>query len=94
MAQYFDVIAGADAAQGRKTKAQVIAHALRFMNIENTHSDILMIGDRFHDVEGAREYGIPTALVGWGHGNPSEWETAHFYASDMADLKGIVRDFF
>ncbi|AFH91294.1 phosphoglycolate phosphatase [Corynebacterium pseudotuberculosis] len=94
VAQYFDVIAGADAAQGRKTKAQVIAHALRFMNIENTHSDILMIGDRFHDVEGAREYGIPTALVGWGHGNPSEWETAHFYASDMADLKGIVRDFF
>ncbi|AEG82109.1 hypothetical protein CULC809_01577 [Corynebacterium ulcerans 809] len=94
VAHHFDFIGGADAAEGRETKSHVIAHVLQSMNVETGNSDILMIGDRFHDVEGAQEYGIPTALVGWGHGSPSEWESARFYASDMADLKGIVRDFF
>ena len=48
------------------TKADVLAHALA--QLHPVPDDVLMIGDRSHDVEGAAAHGIDTVVVGWGYG--------------------------
>ncbi len=62
--QHFEVIAGAD--DSRKTKEQVLAHALE--QLRPLPERVLMVGDRSHDVDGAAAHGIDTVVVGWGYG--------------------------
>ena len=54
---YFDSICGATFDNTRVTKAQVIAHALRQGQITDI-SVCIMVGDREHDVLGAKEFGM------------------------------------
>ena len=60
---------------GRNTKAEVIAYALECCEIKD-RSRVLMIGDRKHDVEGAREEGISSLGVLYGFGDREELEAA------------------
>jgi phosphoglycolate phosphatase len=39
-------------------------------------AQLIMIGDRSHDVVGAREHGIECIGVRWGYGTPGELEGA------------------
>src|ERR1700758_2130581 len=64
--QYFDVIAGASPDGSRKTKEEVLAHALA--QLQPLPKRVLMVGDRSHDVDGAAAHGIDTVVVGWGYG--------------------------
>ncbi|CAB0560872.1 HAD-IA family hydrolase [Corynebacterium diphtheriae] len=93
VADLFDFIGGADPTVERETKADVIAYVLATTETSE-HSPILMVGDRSHDTEGAAAFGIPTMLVTWGYGNEQEWSHADYHARNMAEAKGIVRDFF
>jgi phosphoglycolate phosphatase len=82
---HFAVQAGAtdDVGVGRRTKAQVITYALAELGLggddlgrhRNGHH-VVMIGDRDHDVEGARLNGIDCIGVTWGFGSPAELEDA------------------
>ncbi len=91
---YFDFIGGADVENNRRFgKAEVIEWVLDSMDLRHRTPEILMVGDRIHDVEGAHQYGISTALVGWGHGSPAEWEQAEFFAPDFPTLEAIITDF-
>ncbi len=78
LSQYFDVLAGSDFENVRNTKAKVIAYALAtFANNKGvTEQEIkesaVMVGDRFHDVKGANENGIPTIGVTFGYGSKEE----------------------
>lgn len=71
----FDVRAGASLTSERRTKAQVIDHALRELEI---HADpdlgdhVIMVGDRDHDVHGAMHHGITCIGVTWGYGSVGE----------------------
>lgn len=71
----FDVRAGATLTQERRTKAEVIDFALRELEI---HADpdlgdhVIMVGDRAHDVHGARHHGIACIGVTWGYGSVPE----------------------
>ena len=75
----FDVRAGATLTSERRTKAQVIAHALRELEI---HADpdlvdhVIMVGDRDHDVLGAMHHGITCIGVTWGYGSMTELLTS------------------
>ena len=97
LAAPFEFIGGADISVGRMAKADVIAHSLSAMGIDPTPVDgggtgqVLMIGDREHDIEGAARYGVPTAIVRWGYGRPEEWDRAHWSAVDTAALEEIIR---
>lgn len=97
LAAPFEFIGGADIGVGRLEKADVIAHALAALGIapvpaaEGGTRNVLMIGDRRHDVEGAARFGIPTAVVRWGYGRPEEWDTARWSAIDTAALEEIIR---
>lgn len=94
VAEYFDFIGGADDEGGtRRTKQLVIEWVLDNMRLRGREEDILMVGDRHHDVDGARPLGIRTALVGWGHGTQTEFDDADFYAPDFASLERIIAEF-
>ena len=78
LSQYFDVIAGSDFENVRNTKGKVIAYALSTFahNKGRTEQEIkasaVMVGDRFHDVKGAKENGLPTIGVTFGYGSEKE----------------------
>lgn len=98
MFDYFDVIAAASDDGSRRRKAEVVGFALT--ELENLGSaegwempareDLLMIGDRIHDIEGAREFGIPVAIVGWGYGSDEERTQADFVVETPEDLQHLV----
>ena len=75
ISERFDVRAGATLTSERRTKAQVIDFALHELEI---HADpdlgdhVIMVGDRDHDVHGARHHGISTIGVNWGYGSIEE----------------------
>lgn len=74
MAGCFDTVAGDTLDGGRPTKADVVAEVLARLGTDP--SDAIMIGDREHDVLGAREHGIGCVGAAWGYGLPGELEAA------------------
>jgi phosphoglycolate phosphatase len=73
LAGRFATICGDTPDDGRPTKSLVIAEALRRLG-ESPRT--VMVGDRSHDVVGAREQGLPCVGAAWGYGTPAELETA------------------
>ncbi|HEY5664294.1 MAG TPA: HAD hydrolase-like protein [Ilumatobacter sp.] len=96
ISERFDVRAGATLTPERRTKAQVIDHALRELAI---HADpelgdhVIMIGDRDHDVLGAMHHGIACIGVTWGYGSVEELLTAGAVAlaESPADVVELVQ---
>lgn len=72
---YFDFIAGATMDEKRTKKSDVIAYALEQCKITDKASAI-MIGDREHDVLGAKRVGLDSIGVLYGYGNYEELENA------------------
>jgi len=73
LARYFTELTGASDDERRSKKADVVLEALRRLRKDGADlSRPVMIGDRIHDVEGARERGVPTIFVTWGYGSPAE----------------------
>ena len=64
LSSYFDFIGGADLGETRVRKADVIRYVLENCHISRemvSTGHLWMVGDREHDVLGARECGIPCA---------------------------------
>ena len=75
LAPYFEYVAGMELDGGRGTKAEVISYALKACGIED-RSGVVMVGDREHDVAGARKEGLPCIGVLYGFGSREELEKA------------------
>ena len=72
---YFDHV-GAATMDGRISKKEdVISNLLGQLNYEEKAS-VLMVGDRHHDIEGAKANGLHSAGVLWGYGSKEELENA------------------
>lgn len=54
--------------------------------------DVVMIGDRIHDLEGARRFGVPSILVGWGYGPDDERDRADAVAHTPEELDRMARE--
>lgn len=89
LGEHFAVQAGAsvEIGAGRRTKAQVIEHALGAL-ATGPGDHVVMVGDREHDVEGARAHGIDCIGVTWGFGGRDELERAG--ATAIVDRPGEV----
>ena len=74
--QYFDEVVGASMDEKRSAKKDVIEEALRRMGKAPGDPSILMIGDRMHDVEGARLCGLDSLGVYTGFAADGELEAA------------------
>lgn len=68
--RYVAEIAGASFDHTRNRKGQVIAYALKEFFIDP--STAVMVGDREHDILGAKENGLPAIGVTFGYGSPEE----------------------
>ena len=88
---YFDDICGADPETNRNKKAEVIRYALEKHEL-NDLSDVLMVGDRKYDVEGAKECGLSCMGVLYGFGNREELEEAgaEYIAETVEDMVQIL----
>ena len=72
--EFFPRVYGAELTGERSSKAELIAHAL--VSEDAPPSRACMIGDRRHDVEGARAHGVTAIGVTWGYGSREELEQA------------------
>lgn len=70
--KYFHFTAGADMAETRVEKADVIAYALDGCRLGDKKDRVLMIGDRKHDILGAAAHGIDALGVTFGYGSEKE----------------------
>ena len=50
----------------------------------------VMIGDRIHDIEGARANGIPVVAVAWGIGDATELAGADALVRSPDEIPGAV----
>ena len=73
--KYFDLIAGSELDGTRSRKSEVIDCALNLVDPLRKKLPV-MIGDREHDIIGARETGIDSIGVTWGYGSRMELEAA------------------
>jgi len=73
-AQYFSYIGGAAMSGAGGMKKDVIADCLE--KITQRERRVIMIGDRLHDVLGAKHHGIACVGVLWGYGSREEFAEA------------------
>lgn len=73
LATHLEGVFGAPLDHVPSTKATVIAAALDALRPDGP---VLMVGDREHDVHGARAHGIDTLGVAWGYARPGELHDA------------------
>lgn len=88
---YFDFVAAATMDEKRTNKHDVIEYAICNMNITD-RSDIVMVGDRKHDMEGARKSGIASVGVLYGYGDRQELEKADakIIVGSVEELRGVL----
>lgn len=88
---YFDYVAGATFDERRNKKADIIHYALENCNISDLSSTI-MIGDREHDIIGAKENGLDSLGVLFGYGSYDELKKAGatFIANKPMDILKYV----
>jgi phosphoglycolate phosphatase len=84
---HFKVIYGSELDGTRTNKAELIGHLLAQERLDPAQT--LMIGDRKHDLIGARLNGVQAVGVGYGFGSREELmaEAPAFYYATLAELR-------
>lgn len=93
---FFETIGGDDLDGSLNSKALVIDRVLDRLG-RPAPAQVVMIGDREHDVLGARAHGVDTIAVEWGYALPGELEAADPAAicatpHDLATALGVTVD--
>ena len=70
--QYFDHVMGSELDGRRTDKKEVVQAVLSDLHIEKNSREAIMVGDRFHDVQGARACGLDCVGVTFGYGGKDE----------------------
>ena len=85
--QYFKEICGATMDQSRTQKADVIAYALKKCEIKDKKRAV-MVGDRKHDIIGAKTNGLSSIGVLYGYGSKEELleAGANYIANSPVDI--------
>lgn len=91
LTKYFEAVCGSNLDETRSKKAEVVAYAMETAGVTDP-SKILMIGDRMHDVEGAKENGVKCCGVLFGYGSRKELEDAGaaYIAENIQELEKIL----
>lgn len=84
---YFDCVAGASLQEDHDQKAESVARCL-----QKCGGRAIMVGDRHHDIEGARKNNIPCIAVLYGYGSRQEFEEAGaaYIVESVADLGALL----
>ena len=93
LSKYFDFVCGSLMDESRSKKSEVIAYALERCGLdEEDKNRVLMVGDRFHDIEGAKQNGLKSCGVLFGYGSRTELEDAgaDYIVKDVMDLYKVI----
>lgn len=90
--KYFDFIAGSTLDEKRTKKSEVISYIIDSMNISDI-CECIMIGDREHDILGAKQNGMRSIGVTFGYGSRKELESAgaDYIADTPSDIFDILK---
>ncbi|MCM1115194.1 MAG: HAD family hydrolase [Clostridium sp.] len=91
LAKYFEFIAGSNMDGTRSKKAEVIEYAMHQCKITDK-SKAVMIGDRKHDIFGAKAVGIDSIGVEYGYGDYEELHCAGatYIVKTVDELKNLI----
>ena len=89
--KYFDLVSGSELNGDRVDKSEVISYALDNISLPSRDSCV-MVGDREHDIIGARKNGIMSVGVLYGYGDRNELEAsrADRIVGSVAELKSLL----
>lgn len=88
---FFSYVIGSELDGTRVKKGDVIAYALEQAGISDK-SQAVMVGDREHDIIGAKENGLDSIGVLYGYGTQEEFQEcgADAVAESVEELKGLL----
>ena len=89
---YFDEMVGSEPEGGRTNKTEVIEETLKRLGLGVHRDQVIMVGDKEHDVFGARRAGLACIAVSYGYGTEGELENAH--PLKIVDSAEEILDFF
>ncbi|NLX77441.1 MAG: HAD family hydrolase [Clostridiaceae bacterium] len=89
--RYFEYVAGSELDGSRDSKGDVIRFALRENGLAD-RANVIMVGDREHDVIGAKENNIDVVGVLYGYGDRAELEKAgaDYIVETVEELNGLL----
>ena len=85
---YFSFCGGSDEAETRAEKATVIRYVMD--SVGARADEVVMVGDRHHDINGAKANGVRSVGVLYGYGDRAELETAG--ADHIAESVSALHD--
>jgi len=90
----FDCVCGVSFKADCEAKSSIISRCINDLGIAK--NEVLMVGDRSFDVDGARENMLKTIGVLWGYGSRIELvqEGAEFIAEKPGDIEAIALDLY
>ena len=89
---YFDEVVGSEMDGRRTSKAEVIEEALARLDLSAHREQVVMVGDKEHDVLGARACGLSCVAVSYGYGTEEELLAAG--PLKIVDSAAQIVDFF
>lgn len=91
LAKYFEFTAGSNMDGTRSKKAEIIEYALNECKITNK-SNVIMVGDRKHDIIGAKSVGIDSIGVEYGYGDYDELKNAGatYIVKTVEELEAVI----
>lgn len=95
--EYFDCVTGSLMNGNRSDKTEVLQEAFNRMNISNDmYSQVVMIGDRLHDITGANNMNIDSIGVKYGYSVEDELEKAGatYIVENTSELNNLVLKLF
>ena len=91
IAKYFDFIAGATIDEKtRSNKIEIMQYAFDSCGV--LPKDVIMVGDRLFDIEGAKHFGMECIAVLYGYGSREEFEQygAEYIVSTPSDVADLI----
>jgi len=91
LAKHFDLVVGSHLDGTHVEKAEIVATALAGVS-GILPERVVMVGDRMHDVHGARANGIDAIAVTWGYGSHEELRAAEptSLAESVLELRRLL----
>ena len=91
--QYFRVVVGSELDGKLTKKADIIAETIKKLSLSESERDkIVMIGDRSHDIIGAKTCKVTSIGVSYGYAEPFELERAgaDYIVNTVAELENLL----
>jgi phosphoglycolate phosphatase len=91
LTKYFLFAAGSELNHTRVDKHEVIEYAMASCNLSD-RSDIIMVGDRHHDIQGAKKSALLSVGVTYGYGSREELTEAgaDYVVDSVAELSDLL----